>query len=193
MAQIVDTNSFRQGMMIKWEDSIWEILDCQHHKMGRGGAIVRTKLRNIYSGSIIETSFRAGERFERVVFDERKAQFIYKEGDNYVFMDMDSYDQIYVPKSVLGDKALYLSDNLEVALELYEGNIVGIELPNTVSLKVVDTPPGYKGDTVSGGGKPATLETGLTITVPMFIEVGDTVLVDTRTGEYLERDKSKGA
>jgi len=193
MAQIVDTNSFRQGMMIKWEDSIWEILDCQHHKMGRGGAIVRTKLRNIYSGSIIETSFRAGERFERVVFDERKAQFIYKEGDNYVFMDMDSYDQIYVPKSVLGDKALYLSDNLEVALELYEGNIVGIELPNTVSLKVVDTPPGFKGDTVSGGGKPATLETGLTITVPMFIEVGDTVLVDTRTGEYLERDKSKGA
>jgi len=193
MAQIVDTNSFRQGMMIKWEDSIWEILDCQHHKMGRGGAIVRTKLRNIYSGSIIETSFRAGERFERVVFDERKAQFIYKEGDNYVFMDMDSYDQIYVRKSVLGDKALYLSDNLEVALELYEGNIVGIELPNTVSLKVVDTPPGFKGDTVSGGGKPATLETGLTITVPMFIEVGDTVLVDTRTGEYLERDKSKGA
>ncbi|AFM21411.1 MAG TPA: elongation factor P [Acetomicrobium flavidum] len=193
MAQIVDTNSFRQGMMIKWEDSIWEILDCQHHKMGRGGAIVRTKLRNIYSGSIIETSFRAGERFERVVFDERKAQFIYKEGDNYVFMDMESYDQIYVPKSVLGDKALYLSDNLEVSLELYEGNIVGIELPNTVSLKVVDTPPGYKGDTVSGGGKPATLETGLTITVPMFVEVGDIVLVDTRTGEYLERDKSKGA
>lgn len=193
MAQIVDTNSFRQGMMIKWEDSIWEILDCQHHKMGRGGAIVRTKLRNIYSGSIIETSFRAGERFERVVFDERKAQFIYKEGDNYVFMDMESYDQIYVPKSVLGDKALYLSDNLEVSLELHEGNIVGIELPNTVSLKVVDTPPGYKGDTVSGGGKPATLETGLTITVPMFVEVGDIVLVDTRTGEYLERDKSKGA
>ncbi len=193
MAQIVDTNSFRQGMMIKWEDSIWEILDCQHHKMGRGGAIVRTKLRNIYSGSIIETSFRAGERFERVVFDERKAQFIYKEGDNYVFMDMESYDQIYVPKPVLGDKALYLSDNLEVSLELYEGNIVGIELPNTVSLKVVDTPPGYKGDTVSGGGKPATLETGLTITVPMFVEVGDIVLVDTRTGEYLERDKSKGA
>jgi len=193
MAQIVDTNSFRQGMMIKWEDSIWEILDCQHHKMGRGGAIVRTKLRNIYSGSIIETSFRAGERFERVVFDERKAQFIYKEGDNYVFMDMESYDQIYVPKPVLGDKALYLSDNLEVSLELYEGNIVGIELPNTVSLKVVDTPPGYKGDTVSGGGKPATLETGLTITVPMFVEVGDIVLVDTRSGEYLERDKSKGA
>ena len=193
MAQIVDTNSFRQGMMIKWEDSIWEILDCQHHKMGRGGAIVSTKLRNIYSGSIIETSFRAGERFERVVFDERKAQFIYKEGDNYVFMDMESYDQIYVPKPVLGDKALYLSDNLEVSLELYEGNIVGIELPNTVSLKVVDTPPGYKGDTVSGGGKPATLETGLTITVPMFVEVGDIVLVDTRSGEYLERDKSKGA
>ncbi|HOB10313.1 MAG: elongation factor P [Acetomicrobium sp.] len=191
MAQIVDTSSFRQGMMIKWEDGIWEIIDCQHHKMGRGGAIVRTKLRNISSGAIIETSFRSGERFERVIFDERKAQYIYREGDNYVFMDLENYDQIYIHDSVLGEKAAYLSDNLEVVLKLYEGRVVGVDLPNTVSLKVVDTPPGYKGDTVSGGDKPATLETGLTITVPMFIEVGDSVLVDTRTGEYLERDKSK--
>lgn len=192
MAQVVDTNSFRQGMMIKWEDSIWEIVDYQHHKMGRGGAIVRTKLKNIYSGTIIETSFRAGERFERVVFDEREAQYIYKEGDNYVFMDLENYDQIYIPAILLGDKAMYLSDNLEVTLRLYEGNVVGVDLPNTVALKVVDTPPGYKGDTVSGGGKPATLETGLTVTVPMFVEVGDVLLIDTRTGEYLERDKSKG-
>ena len=191
MAQIVDTSSFRQGMMIKWEDGIWEIIDCQHHKMGRGGAIVRTKLRNISSGAIIETSFRSGERFERVIFDERKAQYIYREGDNYVFMDLENYDQIYVHDSVLGEKAAYLSDNLEVVLKLYEGRVVGVDLPNAVSLKVVDTPPGYKGDTVSGGDKPATLETGLTITVPMFIEVDDYVLVDTRTGEYLERDKSR--
>ena len=191
MAQIVDTSSFRQGMMIKWEDDIWEIVDCQHHKMGRGGAIVRTKLRNISSGAIIETSFRSGERFERVIFDERKAQYIYREGDNYVFMDLENYDQIYVHDSVLGEKAAYLSDNLEVVLKLYEGRVVGVDLPNAVSLKVVDTPPGYKGDTVSGGDKPATLETGLTITVPMFIEVDDYVLVDTRTGEYLERDKSR--
>jgi elongation factor P len=106
-------------------------------------------------------------------------------------MDLENYDQIYIHDSVLGEKAAYLSDNLEVVLKLYEGRVVGVDLPNTVSLKVVDTPPGYKGDTVSGGDKPATLETGLTITVPMFIEVGDSVLVDTRTGEYLERDKSK--
>ena len=191
MAQIVDTSNFRQGMMIKWEDDIWEIIDCQHHKMARGGAIVRTKLRNISSGAIIETSFRSGERFERVIFDERKAQYIYREGDNYVFMDLENYDQIYVHDSVLGEKAAYLSDNLEVVLKLYEGRVVGVDLPNAVSLKVVDTPPGYKGDTVSGGDKPATLETGLTITVPMFIEVDNYVLVDTRTGEYLERDKSK--
>jgi len=189
MASVVETSDFHSGMKIKWQDGIWEILDCQHHKMGRGGAIVRTKLKNLDTGAIIENSFRSGERFERVTFDDKPAQFLYQDGENYVFMDLGNYDQIYIPKDILGNAVSFLKDNLEVSLSMYEGRVVGVELPKSVELKVVDTSPGYKGDTVSGGGKPATLETGLVLTVPMFIEVGDVIVVDTRTGEYIERAK----
>ncbi len=189
MATVVDTGSFHSGMKIRWQDDIWEIVDCQHHKMGRGGAIVRTKLKNLESGAIIENSFRSGERFERIIFDEKPAQFLYQDGENYVFMDMGNYDQIYIHKDILGNAVSYLTDNLDVTLEMFEGRIMGVELPNSVALTVVETQPGYKGDTVSGGGKPATLETGLTLSVPMFIEVGDVILVDTRTDEYIERVK----
>ncbi len=189
MAQVVDTSDFHAGMKIRWQDDIWEILDCQHHKMGRGGAIVKTKLRNLVAGSIVENSFRSGERFERIIFEEKPAQYLYQDGDSYIFMDMESYDQLYIPKEVLGNAVNYLTDNLEVALEMFEGRIMDLSLPKSVELQVVETDPGFKGDTVSGGGKPATLETGFTVTVPMFINVGERVVVDTRTGEYLERAK----
>ncbi|HOO64702.1 MAG TPA: elongation factor P [Synergistaceae bacterium] len=189
MAQVVDTSDFHAGMKIKWQDDIWEILDCQHHKMGRGGAIIKTKVRNLVSGSIVENSFRSGERFERIIFDEKPAQYLYQDGDSYIFMDMESYDQLYIPKETLGNAVHYLTDNLEVALEMFEGRIMALSLPKSVELQVVETDPGFKGDTVSGGGKPATLETGLTITVPMFVNVGERVVVDTRTGTYLERAK----
>lgn len=189
MAQVVDTSELHPGMKIKWEDGMWEIVECSHHKMGRGGAIVRGKLRNLQTGAIVDQSFKSGERFERIVFEEKPAQFLYKEGDNYVFMDLESYDQVYIPKEALGESVKYLVDNLEVSLEMFEGRIMGIELPKSVELKVVDTPPGVKGDTASGGGKPAVLETGLVITVPFFVENEDVVVVDTRTGEYLERAK----
>jgi elongation factor P len=189
MATVVDTGNFHSGMKIRWQDGIWEVVECQHHKMGRGGAIVRTKLKNLESGSIIENSFRSGERFERVIFEEKPAQFLYQEGENYVFMDLGNYDQIYLHKDILGNAVSYLTDNLEVNIEIFEGRVMGIELPKSVALTVVETQPGYKGDTVSGGGKPATLETGLTITVPMFVDVGDVILVDTRTNEYIERAK----
>jgi len=141
------------------------------------------------NGSIVDNSFRPTERFERVILEEKPAQFMYRDGDNYVFMELESYDQVYVPEKALGEGAGYLRDNLEVTLQLLDGRVVGVELPKSVELKVVDTPPGFKGDTVSGGGKPATLETGLVITVPMFVEVGDVVVVDTRTGNYIERAK----
>ncbi|MEA3508519.1 MAG: elongation factor P [Synergistota bacterium] len=189
MGHVVETGNFHSGMKIGWQNDIWEIVDCQHHKMGRGGAIVRTKLKNLNSGSIVENSFRSGERFERIVFDENPAQYLYQDGENYVFMDMGTFDQLYVHKDILGESARFLKDNLEVSLETHESRVVGIEIPKSVDLKVVDTPPGYKGDTVSGSGKPATLETGLTVNVPMFINVGDVIVVDTRTGEYLERAK----
>jgi elongation factor P len=189
MAQVVDTSDFRPGLKIKWEGGMWSILECSHHKMGRGGAIVRGKLRNLETGSSVEQSFKSGERFERIVFDERPAQYQYQDGDDYVFMDMESYDQVFLSKDVLGDAVKYLVDNLEVGFDMYEGRVMGIELPKSVDLKVTDTAPGFKGDTASGGGKPATTETGLTVTVPFFVENGETIVVDTRTGEYLERAK----
>jgi elongation factor P len=189
MAQIVDTSDLRPGMKIKWEDGMWMIVECSHHKMGRGGAIVRGKLRNLETGSIIDQSFKSGERFERIVFDEKPAQYQYREGDNYVFMDLESYDQVYLSKNLMGDTVNYLIDNLEVHLDMYQERVMGIELPTSVELKVMDTPPGFKGDTASGGGKPATLESGLVVTVPFFVENGEVVVVDTRTGEYLERAK----
>ncbi|HDQ93155.1 MAG TPA: elongation factor P [Synergistetes bacterium] len=189
MGQVVDTSDFHSGMKIIWQEGIWEIVDCQHHKMGRGGAIVRTKLKNLENGSIVEHSFRSGERLERVIFEDKPAQFLYQDGENYVFMDMQNYDQIYIHKDILAGVSQFLKDNLEVELEMHEGRIMGIELPKSVELRIVDTTPGFKGDTVSGSGKPATLETGFTLSVPMFVEVGEVIIVDTRTGEYIERAK----
>ena len=189
MAQIVDTSDFRPGLKIKWEGGMWVILECSHHKMGRGGAIVRGKLRNLETGSSVDQSFKSGERFERIIFDERPAQYQYKDGDSYVFMDMESYDQVYLTEDMLGDAVKYLIDDLEASFDMYEERVMGIELPTSVAMQITDTPPSFKGDTASGGGKPATTETGLVITVPFFVENGETVLVDTRTGEYLERAK----
>lgn len=189
MAQIVDTSKFYVGLKIKWQDGLWEVVDYQHHKMGRGGAVVKTKLRNIDTGSTIENGFRSGERFERIIFEEKPAQYIYQDGDHYVFMDMESFDHLSLSSDVLGNAMNYLIDNLEVSIDFYEGRVMGIELPNSVVLKIVDTAPAFKGDTVSGGGKPAKLETGLVVNVPMFIETGEDIVVDTRTGVYLERAK----
>lgn len=189
MAVVVDTSDFRPGLKIKWENGMWVILECSHHKMGRSGAIVRGKLRNLETGSIVDQSFKSGERFEKIVFEQKPAQYQYKDGDNFVFMDMESYDQVYLSADVLGDASKYLIDDLEVSFDMYEERVMGIELPNSVAMQITDTPPGFKGDTASGGGKPATTETGLVITVPFFVENGEMVLVDTRTGEYLERAK----
>ena len=166
MAQVVDTTDFYVGLKFRWQDGIWEIVEYDHHKMGRGGAVVRTKLRNVESGSIVENSFKPGEKF-----------------------DLATYDQMTLSPQVLGDATKYLVDGLEIQIEFFEGKVMGIELPKSVTLKVVDTPPSFKGDTVSGGGKPATLETGLVVTVPVFVEPGEDVVVDTRTGLYLERAK----
>ncbi len=189
MAQIVDTSKFYPGLKIKWQNGLWEVVDCQHHMKGRGGAVMKCKLRNLDNGSNVEKSFTSGERFERIVFEEKPAQFIFKDGSNYVFMDLESFDQIPLTEEVLGPAMNYLTDNLEVHLDVFEGRIMGIELPTSVTLQIVDTAPSFKGDTVSGGGKPATLETGLTVTVPMFVENGEVIVVDTRTGQYLERAK----
>lgn len=188
-SQVVDTTDFYVGLKFKWQDGMWEIVGYDHHKMGRGGAVVRTKLRNIISGSIVENSFKPGEKFDRIIFEDKPAQFSYMDGEDYVFMDHSTYDQMTITKETLGDAAKYLVDDLEVMIEFYEGRIMGIELPKSVILEVVDTSPSFKGDTVTGGGKPATLSTGLVINVPIFVESGEKVVVDTRTGLYLERAK----
>ena len=159
-------------------------MDYDHHKMGRGGAVVRTKLRNVETGSIVENSFKPGEKFERIIYEEKPAQYSYRDGEDYVFMDLATYDQMTLSPKVLGEAAKYLVDDLEIQLEFFEGKVMGIELPKSVTLKVTDTPPSFKGDTVTGGGKPATV-----VTVPVFIEPGEEIVVDTRTGLYLERAK----
>ncbi len=189
MAQVVDTTDFYVGLKFRWQSGIWEIVEYDHHKMGRGGAVVRTKLRNVETGSAVENSFKPGEKFERIIYEEKPAQYSYRDGDDYVFMDLATYDQMTLSPAVLGRAVDYLVDNLEIQLEVFEGKIMGIELPKSVILKVVDTPPSFKGDTVSGGGKPATLETGLTVTVPVFVLPGEDIVVDSRPGLYLERSK----
>jgi elongation factor P len=189
MAQVVDTTDFYAGMKFRWQEGIWEIVEFDHHKMGRGGAVVRTKLRSVETGAIVENSFKPGEKFERIIYDEKPAQFSYKDGSDYVFMDLATYDQLTVSPKALGDAVKYLVDDMEIKIEVFEEKIMGIELPKSVALKVRETPPSFKGDTVSGGGKPAVLETGITVTVPVFVEPGETVVVDTRTGLYLERAK----
>ena len=189
MADIVDTSDLRSGMKIKWEGGMWTIVECSHHKMGRGGAIVRGKLRNLETGSIVDQSFKSGERFERIVFDQRAAQYQYKDGEAYVFMDMENYDQVTLQPNILGDAVKYLVDDLEVSFDMYDGRVMGIELPNSVEMEIVETPPDVRGDTASGGGKPATTNTGLALNIPFFIKQGERVVVDTRTGEYLERVK----
>jgi elongation factor P len=189
MAQVVSTTDFYVGLKFRWQNGIWEIVEFDHHKMGRGGAVVRTKLRNVETGSAVENSFKPEEKFERVVYDERAAQYSYKDGADYVFMDLATYDQLAISPATLGDAVKYLVEDMEIKLEIFEDRIMGVELPKSVVLKVVDTPPSFKGDTVTGGGKPATLETGITVTVPVFVDPGEAIVVDTRTGSYLERAK----
>jgi elongation factor P len=189
MAQVVSPSEFYIGLKFKWQGGIWEIVEFDHHKMAMGRALVRTKVRNVETGSAVENSFRPDEKFERVIYEEKPAQYSYKDGEDYVFMDLATYDQLTISPKTLGDAVKYLVEEMEIKLEVFEDRIMGIELPKSVILKVTDTPPSFKGDTVSGGGKPATLETGLTVTVPVFVEVGEMIVVDTRTGSYLERAK----
>jgi len=181
------TADFKKGLKIEFNGEPYEIIDFQHVKMGRGGAIVRTKMKNLKTGYVMENTFRSGEKVERPNLEEKEMQFLYKSEDNYVFMDNENYEQINIPESLVGDNKDYLLENMTVKILFFQGNPIGIEIPTFVELKVVETVPGIKGDTVSGGGKPAKLETGATIQVPLFINEGDIIKIDTRTGTYIER------
>jgi elongation factor P len=186
---VVSTSDFRKGMKIEYKGAPHEIVDFQHHKMGRGGAIVRTKLKNLKTGSIFDDSFKGGEKFEKPDLEERKMQYLYNDGEQYHLMDNESYEQIALTAEQLGDAKKFLIENMMVSVLLYEGSTIGVEVPMFVELKIVKTDPGFKGDTASGGSKPAELESGVTVKVPFHLNEGDIIKIDTRTSEYIERVK----
>jgi elongation factor P len=184
-----DTSEFRKGLKIEMEGKPYEIVDFLHVKPGKGGAFVRTKLRNMLNGRVLDNTFRAGEKVGRPDLQERQMQYLYKEVDNYCLMDNETYEQIYLSEEQMGGSRSFLAENETVNVMLFNEKPVGIELPIFVELRVADTGPGIKGDTASKVTKPATLETGAVIPVPIFINVGDMIKVDTRTGSYVERVK----
>lgn len=184
----ISTNQFKNGTHIEIEGKIWKILEFQHVKPGKGGAFVRTKLRRIEDGSVIDKTFRAGEKFRPVRTESKKMQYLYDSGEAAVFMDSQDYDQIEIPKESLGDAMKWVLANDEVDVLFVDEQPSDVQVPSAIEMKVTQTDPGLKGDTASGGGnKPATLESGVVVQVPLFIEEGETVRVDTRSGEYISR------
>jgi len=181
------TKDFKNGRAIVVDGQVHLILWFQHHKPGKGGAMMRTKLKNLATGSIVEKTFRAGTKFEAVRLIKKKMEYLYREGENLVFMDNKTYEQITLKASQIGKGISFLKENTRVELLTCKGKILGLELPITVSLRVTHTEPGLKGNRATSGTKPATLETGAIIQVPLFINTGDVIKIDTRTGEYLER------
>ena len=182
----VSTAEFKKGLKIQFDGAPYTIVDFQHVKPGKGGAFVRTKLKHMKLGRVIDNTFRAGEKVELVDFDEKRMQYLYKD-DRYHFMDLETYDQISLDPGQVGEARDFLKENTEVEILFIDQSPVSVELPNFIDLQVVKTDPGIRGDTASGGSKPATLETGAVIQVPLFLNEGDVVKVDTRSGEYLGR------
>lgn len=184
---MISVNDFRTGLTIEVDGGIWRVLEFQHVKPGKGAAFVRSKLRNLRTGAIQEKTFRAGEKVAHAQIDTRKMQYLYANGDQHVFMDTESYEQIELTSKQIEYELKFLKENMEVYIMMYQGETIGIELPNTVELTVTETEPGIKGDTASGGSKPATLETGLVVQVPFFVNEGDVIIVNTSDGSYVSR------
>ena len=184
---MVSTSDFRSGMIIKYENGLWEILEYQLVKMQQRQPIVRTKMRNIRTGSVLEQPFRSGDKFEDLYLEEKPIQFLYREGDRFFFMDLTAYHEIVVAKATIGDRANYLKENSEATGRYCDEELLSVELPASVVLSVAETEPGVRGDTAKSGTKPAKVETGALIKVPLFVNTGDNIRVDTRTGLYLER------
>ncbi|RBW70599.1 elongation factor P [Bacillus taeanensis] len=184
---MISVNEFKTGLTIEVDNSIWQVVEFQHVKPGKGAAFVRSKLRNLRTGAIQEKTFRAGEKVGKAHIETRRMQYLYASGDMHTFMDLESYEQTELPEAQLENELKFLKENMEVQLRMYQGETIGVELPNTVELAVTQTDPGIKGDTASGGTKPATLETGLVVNVPFFVNEGDVLVVDTSKGEYVSR------
>lgn len=184
---MISVNDFKTGLTILVDGNLFRVIEFQHVKPGKGAAFVRSKLRNLRNGNVTEKTFRAGEKVEKAQIDNRKMQYLYASGDQHAFMDMESYEQIEIPEEQLEYELKFLLENMEVFIMSYEGEILGIDLPNTVELTVSETEPGIKGDTATGGSKPATLETGLVVNVPFFVNEGDKLVINTADGSYVSR------
>ncbi len=188
--EVATTNDLKNGMTLNLDGELWNVVDFQHVKPGKGGAFVRTKLKNVLSGKVVDRTFNAGVKVDVASVDKREMQYLYREGDDFVFMDTQTYDQPHIPASAIGDAANYLLEEQMATVAFHQGTPLYVELPAAVRLTVTHTEPGLQGDRSTGGSKPATLETGLVVNVPLFLNEGDLVKVDTRTGAYLERVSS---
>jgi elongation factor P len=186
----VSTNDFKNGMTLDLDGTLFQVVEFQHVKPGKGGAFVRTKLRNVKSGAVIERTFNAGVKVGLAIVERKQMQYLYPDGDAYVFMDLDTYEQVHVPADVLGGAASYLTEGSEAQVAMHEGVPISVDLPASIVLTVTTTDPGVKGDTRTGSLKPATLETGVVVQVPLFVEEGERIKVDTRSGDYIERVKA---
>lgn len=184
---MISSNDFRTGTTIEVDGGIFRVLEFMHVKPGKGAAFVRTKLKNVKTGAVREQTFRAGEKVPRARIETREMQYLYNDGDNYTFMDTESFEQLNIGKAQLEYELNFLKENMNCYIVLHEGQSIGLDLPNTVELKVVTTEPGIRGDTATGGTKPATVETGYTLQVPFFVNEGDSLIIDTRSGNYVSR------
>lgn len=184
---MISVNDFKTGLSIELDGQAYVVVDFQHVKPGKGAAFVRAKLKNLSSGGVVEKTFRAGEKVARAHLDRREMQYLYNDSDGYVFMDTESYEQITISPETIGDGVKWLLENMNIHVLIFQNKIIGIDLPNFVELRVVETEPGVKGDTATGATKNAKLETGAVVQVPLFVNEGDVLRIDTRTGEYMER------
>jgi len=183
----VSTNDLKNGMALDLPEGLMTVVEFQHGKPCKGGAFVRTKLKNVRTGAVLDRTYRGDEKLEQAIIDKREMQYLYRDGQQYVFMDNTTYDQLHVEDDALGDATKYLKEGDSAVLQMYKNGIVGVDLPAAVELSITETEPGIQGDRVAGARKPATLETGITVQVPLFVNPGDRIKVDTRTGEYLTR------
>ena len=186
---VVSTSEFRKGLRILIDNEPFVIVEFQHVKPGKGGAFVRTRLKSLVSGNVLDRTYRSGDKAEVPELEEREMQYLNKEGDHYYFMDQNTYDQMYIIEEQLGDAKNYLKEGFVIQVLIYQGKTIGVEIANFVNLVIAETEPGIRGDTAQNASKPALLETGYTIQVPLFVEQGETVRIDTRSGQYLERVK----
>jgi elongation factor P len=186
---MISSNDFRSGVSIVWNGSVWRVVEFLHVKPGKGAAFVRTKLKNVQTGNTVEQTFRAGETMQQANLEKVMMQHTYKEGDQFIFMDMDSYEESTLTEKQIGDRVKYLKEGMEVSVVRWGEQVLEVELPNAVVLEVIQTDPGMKGDTATGGNKPATVESGAQVMVPLFITIGEKIKIDTRTDTYLGREK----